>query len=86
MSRHRSLCDFFLSACRLIYQSSVDTDQLVHDEALLVWPERVLCKEDCKGLCPVCGKNQNLGFCGCDTTQRDPRMAKILDIFSNAGK
>ena len=65
---------------------SLNTDQLVHDEALLVWPERVLCKEDCKGLCPVCGKNQNLGSCDCDTTVRDPRMAKILDIFNNAGK
>lgn len=65
---------------------SLDTDQLVHDEALLVWPERVLCKEDCKGLCPVCGKNQNDGACDCDTTVRDPRMARILDIFNNAGK
>lgn len=65
---------------------SLNTDQLVHDEALLVWPERVLCKEDCEGLCPVCGKNRNLGSCDCDTTVRDPRMAKILDIFNNAGK
>ncbi|MCD7737351.1 MAG: DUF177 domain-containing protein [Lachnospiraceae bacterium] len=61
----------------------LDVDQLVHDEALLVWPERVLCKSDCKGLCITCGQNLNKGECSCAKTALDPRMAKILDIFSN---
>lgn len=62
---------------------NLDVDQLIHDESLLVWPERVLCREDCKGLCSVCGQNLNVGPCGCERTKADPRMAKILDIFNN---
>ncbi len=63
--------------------SCLDTDLLIHDEALLVWPENVLCRSDCKGLCKKCGANLNLGPCGCDQTELDPRMAKVLDIFNN---
>lgn len=62
---------------------NLDVDQLVHDEALLIWPQRVLCREDCKGLCSTCGQNLNDGSCECKRTDLDPRMAKILDIFSN---
>ncbi|MCD7834983.1 MAG: DUF177 domain-containing protein [Lachnospiraceae bacterium] len=61
----------------------LDVDQLIHDEALLVWPERVLCRSDCKGLCVTCGQNLNKGECSCREASLDPRMAKILDIFSN---
>ena len=62
---------------------NLDVDKLVYGEALLNWPTRVLCKEDCKGLCRVCGQNLNRGTCSCDRTELDPRMAKIRDIFSN---
>ena len=67
------------------FENELDVDQLVHDEALLVWPERVLCRKDCKGLCSTCGQNLNHGSCSCRPTDLDPRMAKILDIFSQAG-
>ena len=60
----------------------LDVDKLLFGEALLNWPSRVLCKEDCKGLCPVCGQNLNHGDCGCERKALDPRMAKVLDIFS----
>ena len=62
---------------------NLDVDRLVHDEAMLVWPERILCREDCRGLCISCGQNLNNGSCDCKRTDLDPRMAKILDIFSN---
>ena len=61
---------------------NLDVDQLIHDESLLIWPERVLCREDCKGLCDICGHDLNDGPCGCEHTEADPRMAKILDIFN----
>ncbi|MCD7818604.1 MAG: DUF177 domain-containing protein, partial [Lachnospiraceae bacterium] len=61
----------------------LDVDQLIHDEALLVWPERVLCHSECRGLCVRCGQNLNKGACSCTGTDLDPRMAKVLDIFSN---
>lgn len=62
---------------------NLDVDKLVYGEALLNWPSRVLCEEDCKGLCKVCGQNLNRKTCNCDSTDLDPRMAKIRDIFSN---
>jgi len=65
------------------YQLDVET--LVHNEILVNWPAKILCKEDCKGICPKCGQNLNMRECGCDTFVPDPRMAVIQDIF-NASK
>ncbi len=61
---------------------NLDVDKLVYGEALLAWPARVLCRDDCAGLCKVCGQNLNRKTCDCDRTDLDPRMAKIRDIFS----
>lgn len=60
----------------------LDTDVLICNELLVNWPIRVLCKEDCKGLCSICGANLNHGECGCDREVLDPRMAAFQDIFS----
>ena len=65
------------------YQLNVE--DLINDEILLSLPMKVLCKEDCKGICRQCGKDLNEGECGCDTFVPDPRMAVIKDIF-NANK
>lgn len=61
---------------------NLDVDKLVCSEILVSWPSKVLCKEDCKGICSVCGTNLNLGTCDCEPTDLDPRMAKIQEIFS----
>ena len=61
----------------------MDTDRLVYDEILIGFPMKVLCREDCRGICAVCGANLNEGECGCDRTVPDPRMAVIRDIFNN---
>lgn len=60
----------------------LDVDRLVYLEVLMSWPLKVLCKEDCKGICSQCGKNLNNGPCGCAEEPKDPRMAAISDIFS----
>jgi len=59
----------------------LDVEMLMYHEILENWPVKILCKEDCKGVCPVCGKNLNQGECGCDRFVPDPRMAVIKDIF-----
>lgn len=59
----------------------LDVDQLIYNEILVHWPMKVLCQEDCKGICRKCGKNLNEGSCDCDQTELDPRMAAIRDIF-----
>ena len=62
--------------------TNLDVDRLVYLEVLMNWPVKVLCKEDCKGICSRCGKDLNLGPCGCADEPKDPRMAAISDIFS----
>lgn len=57
-------------------------DGLIRNELLVQWPIRVLCKDDCKGICSRCGANLNIQTCDCDTAVPDPRMAAIRDIFS----
>lgn len=63
--------------------TDLDVDRLVYLEVLMNWPYKVLCKEDCKGICSRCGKNLNEGPCGCADEPKDPRMAAISDIFRN---
>ena len=63
----------------------LDTDALISNEILIHMPVKVLCKDDCKGICSVCGHDLNEGECGCDRFVPDPRMAAIKDIF-NANK
>ena len=60
----------------------LDADRMIADELLLMLPPKALCREDCKGLCPVCGTNLNTGSCQCDRQVLDPRMARILEVFS----
>ena len=60
---------------------NLDADQLVDNELLMDLPMKVLCKEDCKGICNKCGANLNVNTCDCDTRSLDPRMAVIQDIF-----
>ena len=59
----------------------VNVSELIIKELLLNWPDKVLCKDDCKGLCPVCGSDLNSGTCGCDTFVPDPRWAKLKEFM-----
>lgn len=61
---------------------NLDIDRLIYGEILVNWPMKVLCKEDCKGICKVCGMNLNKGNCDCQRTELDPRMAAIQDVFN----
>ncbi len=44
-------------------------------------PSRELCSEDCKGLCPKCGKDLNTGDCGCPKKEIDPRLAILQKLL-----
>ena len=64
----------------------VDTDELELDDILI--PELfldlntvVLCRPDCKGICPRCGKDLNEGDCGCSRREVDPRLAKLAELL-----
>ena len=62
--------------------TNLDVDQLIFGEILVSWPMKVLCREDCKGICKRCGANLNMTECQCQNTEPDPRMAAIQDIFN----
>jgi uncharacterized protein len=57
-------------------------DDAVREQVLLAVPLRVLCRENCKGLCPQCGKNLNLEQCSCAELQEDPRWTALKEIRS----
>lgn len=59
----------------------LDVDQLIGNELLLNLPMKVLCKDDCRGICNQCGINLNQGTCSCERGSPDPRMSIIQDIF-----
>ena len=61
----------------------LDVEQLLYNEILVGWPMKVLCSEDCKGICSVCGQNLNEGTCDCEDTSLDPRMSVIRDLYKN---
>ena len=58
----------------------LDLTEAVHQYALLAVPMKPLCRQDCAGLCPVCGQNLNLGECKCPPQAADPRWAKLKEI------
>ena len=60
----------------------LDIDKFIYREILVNWPMKVLCNDDCKGICKVCGMNLNKGDCNCQRTELDPRMAAIQDVFN----
>jgi uncharacterized protein len=62
------------------FQAELDMAPYVWEVLLLYLPERALCSEGCKGLCPLCGRNRNEGDCGCSEDNLDPRLAALRDI------
>ncbi|PWM76466.1 MAG: DUF177 domain-containing protein [Phascolarctobacterium sp.] len=67
-----------------IYESDLlDITEPVRESLLLAVPLQSLCREDCRGLCPVCGADRNEGDCGCDTTTVDPRLAALKQFIKN---
>ena len=59
---------------------SLDVDEIVKEQILLAVPTRMLCREDCKGICPQCGIDRNTGECKCVTNEIDPRWAALKDL------
>jgi len=58
----------------------VDLDEILNTEFLLDVDERILCSDDCAGLCQKCGADLNSGSCGCKK-DIDPRLAKLAELL-----
>ncbi|WP_077367386.1 YceD family protein [Anaerosalibacter sp. Marseille-P3206] len=59
----------------------LDLTEHIMNAIVLSLPMKSLCSEDCKGLCPKCGKDLNKGKCDCTIEEIDPRLAKLKDLF-----
>ena len=66
----------------LVPGGKLDLFQLALEDVFLSLPSKLLCKEDCKGICPQCGKNLNEGPCDCKK-EIDPRFAALLDLLDS---
>ncbi len=64
----------------LLQGDSVDLDEVMTTAFVLSMESKLLCKEDCKGLCPTCGKNLNEGPCSC-RPEPDPRLAVLAKLL-----
>ena len=61
---------------------TLDLDELVAMDILLELPTRILCREDCKGLCPKCGTNLNESTCNCSQEKEvDSRLSVLLTLL-----
>lgn len=55
-------------------------DQAVMDNLFLHLPLTSVCREDCKGLCPVCGTNRNIEPCSCEEVRPHSAFSALNDI------
>lgn len=58
----------------------IDISEILRQNALAAQPIQPLCKEDCCGLCPICGENRNRRTCDCKDESVDPRWQGLLQI------
>lgn len=66
----------------VVENMNLNLDELVLEDIYLSLPTRFLCKNDCKGLCPYCGKDLNDGSCDCKKPV-DPRLAALQALLTD---
>lgn len=71
----------------LIYGSydggTIDLTDVVREQIFLFIPSKLLCREDCRGLCPACGINLNVRQCDCQLLDGDPRWSALRALQSS---
>lgn len=67
-----------------IYDGDIfDFTDLLVENIIDELPSKILCREDCQGLCPHCGHNLNEGQCDCVFEDIDPRLAILNKLYSD---
>ena len=68
----------------IVKNGLLDIDHELVEDLLLEFPSKFLCKEECAGLCPKCGKDLNFGPCDCPKKKEiDPRLAVLQKLFDD---
>ncbi|MGE5474114.1 MAG: YceD family protein [Ignavibacteriales bacterium] len=60
--------------------NEIDLSEMVSNVIITNIPMKVLCSEECKGLCSSCGSNLNIEKCSCTHEEYDSRMEKLLEL------
>ena len=63
----------------------LDLSAWARDAVILALPEKILCREDCPGLCPSCGRRMGEGSCECGPPPPDSRWAKLEELRAELG-
>lgn len=57
--------------------NGLELNDVLREVVLLALPMRLVCDEECKGICPSCGQNRNQAECGCHSELTDDRWSKL---------
>jgi len=66
----------------IVENGMLDIDEQLAEALLLDFPRKILCSDDCPGLCPKCGKSLKYGDCGCPKKEIDPRLAVLAQLLN----
>ncbi|MCR1898149.1 DUF177 domain-containing protein [Irregularibacter muris] len=64
-----------------ITSGKIDFSSILWENIILNLPLQAICSEECKGICPKCGKNLNIEKCYCEDEDIDPRLVLLKDLF-----
>lgn len=67
----------------LPHNGKIDFEPILREYLLLEVPINPHCREDCKGLCPVCGVNLNNESCDCETDEINPQFSALKALLDN---
>lgn len=65
----------------VVSNAKLDIDEQLTEAILLEFPRKILCADDCPGLCPRCGKLLKYGDCSCPKKEIDPRLAVLAQLL-----
>jgi uncharacterized protein len=60
--------------------SGIELEDILREQVLLALPLQRVCSDDCKGICPACGKNRNETMCDCKTKTADDRWGALRNL------
>ncbi len=66
----------------LVIHHQLELRPALEDDLHLNMPMQVLCEDDCKGLCPMCGVDLNIDQCDCNDDKVDPRLESLKNFFN----
>lgn len=69
----------------IVENAMLDVDEELSETLILDFPTKIVCSDDCEGLCPVCGKPKREG-CACVEKHTDPRWAALAALLDKDEK